>query len=686
MFYSEVEIGQKAKGRVGIMFTFLGAIKPHSIRRIKIVNMQSYFYLGFIVILLFSASNSHPEFINFITEAEPTNFLDGFSIQELEEQQNTDVQCAQSPEFCPAAIYRSYDGSCNNLKNPTWGASQTPYGRLLPPKYGDGISSAALAKSGNELPWPRSISLLLYPEVKIEDPKFTLAAMQFGQIIAHDMSLIAEPNTATQCCTQDGQPLQANQLPAGCFPILLPEGDPQRQVTNTKCLNFGRTLTTRDLNCPSASGATDQVTIITHFLDLSNVYGSNAQVNQMLREFNRGRLRVAQRNHREWPPQANNVSQSCPFARSTTEACYMAGDVRVNQNPQLAVLQIIFLREHNRLAQILSELNPHWDDETIFQEARKINIAMYQHITYYEWLPIFIGVTNSYNNKIIFESKGGFVNDYNPKVNPATLNEHATSTSRFYHSLIVGFLDLLSKQRQVLGNIRLSDWFNRPTVVESGDNFDQLTRGMITQPESKANQFVDKEVTQHLFRPPGQPFGRDLKAADVARNRDHGLSSYNDYRVLCGLPKAHSFDDFLDTIPKENVEKLTLLYEDPDDVDLTVGSSLEKIVPGTLAGPVNLCIFTEQFYRSRAGDRYFYENGSPNTGAGFTLDQLNEIRKVTMARLLCDNGHNLAKLQPFIFLRISFSNQLTSCDNIPSVNLLHWKEEKLGTSNADHFF
>lgn len=65
--------------------------------------------------------------------------------------------------------------------------------------------------------------------------------------------------------------------------------------------------------------------------------------------------------------------------------------MRVNQNPQLTILQILLLREHNRIADTLTALNPHWDDETTFQEARKINIAEYQHINYYEWLPIFIG-------------------------------------------------------------------------------------------------------------------------------------------------------------------------------------------------------------------------------------------------------------------------------------------------------
>jgi hypothetical protein len=68
------------------------------------------------------------------------------------------------------------------------------------------------------------------------------------------------------------------------------------------------------------------------------------------------------------------------------------GDTRGNQNPQLTILQIMFLREHNRIADYLTKLNPHWNDETTFQETRRIVIAEHQYISYYEWLPIILGM------------------------------------------------------------------------------------------------------------------------------------------------------------------------------------------------------------------------------------------------------------------------------------------------------
>lgn len=70
---------------------------------------------------------------------------------------------------------------------------------------------------------------------------------------------------------------------------------------------------------------------------------------------------------------------------------FFSGDTRANQNPQLTVLQIILLREHNRIANYLAGLNSHWSDETIFQETRRILTAIHQNIVYYEWLPIFLG-------------------------------------------------------------------------------------------------------------------------------------------------------------------------------------------------------------------------------------------------------------------------------------------------------
>ena len=103
----------------------------------------------------------------------------------------------------------------------------------------------------------------------------------------------------------------------------------------------------------------------------------------------------------------------------------------------MAVTHTVFLREHNRLAEGLARLNPHWDDERLYQEARRIVIAEMQHITYNEWLPIVIG-RNKMQKFGLNPLESGFSSDYDANLNPMILNEFVAAAFRFGHSLIPG--------------------------------------------------------------------------------------------------------------------------------------------------------------------------------------------------------------------------------------------------------
>ena len=74
--------------------------------------------------------------------------------------------------------------------------------------------------------------------------------------------------------------------------------------------------------------------------------------------------------------------------------CFIAGDNtgRTSENLGLASMHTLFMREHNRIANNLANLNPSWSDHRLFHTSRKILIAIYQHIIYNEWIPSTIGI------------------------------------------------------------------------------------------------------------------------------------------------------------------------------------------------------------------------------------------------------------------------------------------------------
>ncbi|XP_046682531.1 peroxidase-like [Homalodisca vitripennis] len=587
---------------------------------------------------------------------------------------------ACGPEFqggCQESKYRSIDGSCNNPHNPTWGMPNTHYGRLVPSKYSDGIHAPPVSVTGAKLPGSRLVSIVMFPDVPKNDPLWTLSSMSWGQIMTHDLSMAMGTTQAKahsiQCCSPDGQIRVPEEYASPlCFPILIPQDDPVYSRYHQMCMNFVRSTTYLDTGCGSPHEPAEQLVAVTHYMDASFVYGSTNEVAVRLREGHGGLLRVDVRDNRPWPPAAVNKSAACD-TQTEDEPCYQFGDVRGNQNPQLTVLQIVMLREHNRIATTLSHINPHWDDETLYQEARRILIAEYQHINYYEWLPIFLGKKNMKKYGLLYETHG-YTDDYRPDVDPSALNGYATAAFRYFHSAIQGRLELIGEERNTYGVLRLSDFFNRPGIIEEGQNMDHLARGLTTQPEENIDPFFTSEITDYLFRN-GKPFGRDLRATDIQRGRDHGLGSYNDYREFCGLPRAKTWKEFSDYITPENIEKLALLYASPDDVDLTVGGSVEAHAEDSLAGPTFLCLLLEQFYRTRVSDRFFFERGDPHTG--FTPEQLAEIRKSSFSRLMCDNSDNVYQMQPRGFEVISHTNQLAACQDastIPIVDLSAWKD------------
>ena len=154
---------------------------------------------------------------------------------------------------------------------------------------------------------------------------------------------------------------------------------------------------------------------------------------------------------------------------------------------------------HDPACRQLQNINPHWDDEKLYQESRRILNAEYQHILYNEFLPTLIGTQvgvslatrckiswmtiSNLGNYLIVHSDNhltqgmkhggigintltkGFSNDYQDNFDSRLMNEFATAAYRVGHTLISGLMEMYSTvKRQLLVSLKCS-WLKTPPDV-----------------------------------------------------------------------------------------------------------------------------------------------------------------------------------------------------------------------------
>lgn len=116
-----------------------------------------------------------------------------------------------------------------------------------------------------------------------------------------------------------------------------------------------------------------QLNLVSGHLDLSVVYGKTVEKANAMRAFSGGCFNLS-------------YSQCMPKG----PAGIMTGDGRATQTTWLAICHSMWYTLHNYIAKGLAACNRHWNDQRLFEEARRITIACYERIIYYEWLPTFL--------------------------------------------------------------------------------------------------------------------------------------------------------------------------------------------------------------------------------------------------------------------------------------------------------
>uniref|UniRef100_A0A0K0E5C7 peroxidase n=1 Tax=Strongyloides stercoralis TaxID=6248 RepID=A0A0K0E5C7_STRER len=559
--------------------------------------------------------------------------------------------------------YRTSHGWCNNLKNPSFVT------------YEDGFNiPRSFGVSGKPLPLPRRISNVINNEMLIFQKTYSHLVMQFGQFLDHDITHVPTetgPNGTNVDCSPCNSPETVNR---NCMPIEIPLDDPffPPFIKNNerRCLPFIRSLLGN-----VDQGFRNQLNQLTSYIDGSSIYGSTPCETKELRLFEGGLLKFSD---------LGPINREALLTRSDNESCrsnprfncFKAGDSRNTHQPALTVLHNIMLREHNRIARILGKINYFWDDEKIFQETRKIIGAIFQHIVYSEYLPILIGKSNIEKFNLFPQNKGYF-KGYDDTCDASISHPFATAAFRFGHTLVrSNFKRLDTYYRQFSDDLLLKDNFDNaePAYNATSGGIDTILVGLLGAPSMEFDRFITSHLRNFLFAKRGEKFsGFDLISINIQRARDHGVQTYNQIREYCGFGQAKSFHDLSDYMDEETIDRLSSLYDSVDDIDLFTGLISERSLKGALLSPTASCIIGEQFSRLKKCDRFYYENNLPHTK--FSEDQLQEIRKVFLAKIFCDNSDILTKIQPNVFeLPDDLVNAQIPCNTFPHFDLTKWSQ------------
>lgn len=548
------------------------------------------------------------------------------------------------------------DGKCNNLANPTWGMPDTTYVRHEPNAFSDGLTGK------RDGPNERTISQVLSKDNTVlfgNSHLLTLLLPFFGQFLAHD---IASTKTVQEVSGSTAHVTFVEiEDPNDPFYLLSKDDPPAMQV--------GLSVLETD-----EFGVGYPVNAITHFVDLSSVYGSHSELLEKLREHKGGRMittdykidgspfglqSIALKDHIPNEEIVGADAHSFLSRFVPPKERLVAGDLRIIENPELGAYHLVWVLEHNRYAAIIAKENPEWTDDQIFERARQWTVATYQNVVFYEFVHAVVG-------PVLFMGVETYPG-YNQLTDPRMDVSFISSVFRFGHSMIPDDIPILDVDKDTLiGQLPVVGLFHGKFGPLSANLITRGPRNLMYSLYMFGAREPDEKGSDTMRSFP-DPF--DIIAANLVRERLHGLPAYNALRKARHPAGAESdiyqqqgcspgyesspADDpigcFMSiTHNMEKAELLKQLYGKVKYVDGFMGMMMEHSPTGSALGMTQAAIFVDQFMRSRDGDRWWFENTDNGL---FTAEEVTQIKSRRLADVISDNFDvPREKLSDYVFV------------------------------------
>jgi Animal haem peroxidase len=534
----------------------------------------------------------------------------------LREQNLFDTGLAPAkPEFADPRWLRarSPDGTYNDLDQPAMGARGVRFGRNIPLERTFPEPEPSILE-----PSPRLISSRLLTRDQLIPARGANALVAaWLQFEVHDWF-------------SHGKNLTENPLP-----VAIPAGDSWHENP----MRIPRTRPDPSWD-PSAGGPPTFVSDDSHWWDGSQIYGSDPATVDARRGED-GKLRLD--DHGLIP--ADLVSSA--------DISGVAGNAWLG----LAVLHILFSREHNAIVKMLHKTHPELGDDDTFDRARLINAALMAKIHTVEWTPAVIShPTTQRAMKInwwglageraarrfgrltsgdLVSGIPGSPTDHNGV--PYSLTEEFVAVYRMHPLLPDDYTFRSVTDDSVLANLAFPDLdalHMRQRLEEFGIANALYSFGL-TNPGVICLHNYPRSL-QKFHRPDGTTI--DLAATDVLRVRERGVPRYNEFRRLLGMKAPTTFEEL--TPNSDWARELREVYDgNIESVDLMVGNYAERLPKGFAFSDTAFRIFVLMASRRLKSDRFFTTDYRPSR---YTEEGLKWVADSTLVSLLLRHFPELA--------------------------------------------